>query len=480
MDLSNLSITRALELLDSRTISSEHLVTYYLNQIKELNNEYNVFLSVRSDEDLLAYAKKADKERAEGSTKKLLGIPFSVKDSYMTESLPTTAGDLYLKDGLSEYTATAVQRLLDEGAILLGKVNMDSWGFGSTTENSAYGPTLNPVDKSRSAGGSSGGSGAAVALDMCMFSIGEDTGGSIRTPANFCGVYGLKPSYGRISRYGCIAYGSSLDTVGPITRAPQDIKIVFDILKGMDGKDTTIQDIDEKQIQDNAIRKNAFAYSLDFIPEGINEDVKNAYLRTIEELKSKGYKAIECSFTTLKYAIPTYYITAMSEASTNLARYNGTRYGKFSQEKDSSITSWEDLFKKSRSNGFGDEAKRRIFLGSYVLSEGYYDAYYKKAQKIRSLIAKEMSDILEDVDFILSPVTPTPALKIGEKATNPVEMYLEDVFTVTANLTGMPALAYPAGVSKENLPIGMQVIGQKNTDEKLTSIISEVVNNKLQ
>jgi aspartyl-tRNA(Asn)/glutamyl-tRNA(Gln) amidotransferase subunit A len=470
MSLSNLTITQILELFRSKKLTSVELVSYYLDQIEKLNTEYNVFLFVRDKNEILEEAKAADILRAEGSSKKLLGIPFSLKDSYMALGTPTTAGDLYLDKTMSEYNATITQRLLDEGGILLGKVNMDSWGFGSSTENSSYGVTRNAYDKDRVAGGSSGGSAASVALDLCTFSIAEDTGGSVRNPASFNGLFGLKPTYGRIPRFGCIAYASSLDTVAPIARSAEDIELIFSVIKGADGFDMTIEDREP-----NTQIKKKFAWSNDFIPAGLNPDTKKLYLETIEKFKELGYEAVECTFPQLKYAITTYYITAMSETSTNLSRYHGTRYGKtYKQFLDGDLPNaqtWEDLFRISRSEGLNKEAKKRVFLGSYMLSEGYYDAYYKKAQKIRNIMGEEMNKTLNEVDFILSPVTPGAAMKIGEKTTNPVEMYLEDIYTVTANLVGIPSIAFPAGKSSEGLPIGMQIMGERFSDEKLLEVL---------
>lgn len=477
MSLANLSIKEALKKLESRECTSYELVEYYLKRIDELNPEYNAYIFVRDREAIFAEAKIADTERSKGSKKKLLGIPFALKDSFMAKDTPTTAGDKFLENSFSEYNATIVKKLLDEGAILIGKTNMDSWGFGGSTENSAYGVTKNPFDKEKVAGGSSGGSAAALALDLCTFAIGEDTGGSIRCPSSYCGVYGLKPTYGRISRYGCIAYASSLDSVGPFTKNADDLEILFEILEGEDGHDMT-----HIAYNNNLELKKKFAYSLDFIPEGLNENTKNIYIETIEKFKSLGYEAIEFKFSLFNAVIPTYYITAMSEASTNLSRYQGTRYGnlveklKLNQNNYSeyNIKTWEDLFIKSRTEGFTKEAKKRILVGAFVLSEGYFDAYYKKAQKIRNKIFAEISSILETTDFILSPVTPSSALKIGSKSTNPVEMYLEDIYTVTANLAGIPALAFPSGQDGENMPIGMQIMGRKGDDLKLIEIIKSI------
>ncbi len=474
MNLSNLSVVEVLKGLESGELTSVALMKHFLKNIKKLNEDYNVYLFVRDEDTLLEEAKAADKERASGeTTKRLLGVPFSVKDSYQMPGVPATAGDKYLKGTKSGFYSTIVKKLLNEGAILVGKVNMDAWGFGSSTENSSYKVTKNPYDKNRVAGGSSGGSAASVALDMCSFSIGEDTGGSIRNPAAFCGVYGLKPTYGRVSRFGCIAYASSLDSVGPITRSSEDLGVIFKILQGKDKYDMTVESVPEDF---DAEPKMRFAYSMDFVPESINEDIRTNYLATIERFKDLGYEAVEHTISTLNYCIPTYYITAMSEASTNLARFHGTRYGAFSKKYESGkaadVKTWEDVFTLSRTEGFNAEAKRRIFLGSYVLSEGYFDAYYKKAQKVRNLISSEINGILNDVDFIVSPVAPSPALQIGEKTTNPVEMYLEDIYTVTANLTGIPSVAFPTGKSGK-LPIGMQIMGKKFNDELLVEIVSQ-------
>lgn len=478
--MENLNLFEIIKKLEAKEITSLELIEYYLKKIQDLNAKFNVFLFTYPAKELIAKAKEADKEREKGSSKKLLGIPFTVKDSFMSKGSPTTSGDKFLENTLSEYNATIVERLNQEGAILIGKTNMDSWGFGSTTENSAYGVTKNPYDENRAAGGSSGGSAAAVALDMCAFAIGEDTGGSIRAPAGFCGVYGLKPTYGRVPRYGCIAYASSLDTIGPMSRGIEDLNIIFNIIKGEDGHDLTVDDhIFEGK------KYNTFAFSNDFIPDGIQEEVKIVYLETMERFKKLNYKSNEVGFDAFSIVIPTYYITAMSEASTNLSRYQGTRYGSLynnikSKEEfaKSQIQTWEDLFYKARTEGFTKEAKRRVFMGAYMLSEGYYDAYYKKAQKIRNKILEDLEKIFEENDFLLSPITPSTALRIGEKTTNPVSMYLEDVYTVTANLAGIPAVAFIVGKDKDGLPIGMQIMGPKSSDERLIGIVRELSNLK--
>lgn len=445
----------------------------FLSRISELNPKYNAILYVL-DENTIFH--QIDGLESKDKKSPVFGKFFTVKDSFVTVDAPTTAGDRYVEGFMSPYNATVVQRLLDAGAILIGKTNMDSWGFGSSTENSAYGPTRNPFDVERVAGGSSGGSACAVALDFCDFSIGEDTGGSIRNPAAYCGIYGYKPTYGVISRYGCIAYASSLDTVGVFSK---DLKLMHDVIsviRGSDGKDMTI---DESLFTKSFQMKKTFAYSEDLIPPGTNPELVNAYLSLIEKLKNLGYKAINVKFDFFDISVPVYYITAMSEASTNLARYHGTRYGRYWQSfveklgKNSDL-SWEDVFFDSRTEGFGEEAKRRITLGSYVLSEGYYDAYYKKAQEIRNHIRQVYENIFNEVDFILSPVTPGPAPKIGEKITDPVAAYMDDIYTVTVNLAGLPALAFPFTKYSNSLPLGMQIIGPKGSDVELINILSDL------
>lgn len=469
MDIASLTVTEILELLSSKKLTSVDLVNFYLSRIQDTNETYNSYLFIREKSVLIEEAQKADNERENGSIKKLLGVPFAIKDSFMALGTPTTAGDKYLEETQSEYNATVVVKLLSEGAILLGKTNMDAWGFGGSTENSSYGVTKNPFDTKRVAGGSSGGSAAALALNTCAFAIGEDTGGSVRNPASYCGVFGLKPTYGRISRFGCIAYASSLDSVGIFGKSPSDIEIIFDILATEDSNDMTIEKTPDQS--EGFQPRKKFAYSNDFIPEGLDEEVKAAYLSTIEEFRKKGYEAVEVAFNSFEYCIPTYYITAMAEASTNLSRYNGTRYGSLYKKNENNAATWEELFKEARASGFNKEAKRRVFLGSYISSEGYSDAYYKKAQKLRNMLHDEVNKIFEDVDFILSPVTPSPAPEIGEVTSNPVKAYLEDIYTVTANLAGIPSVAFPVKSSEKGLPIGMQIMGKKFTDVELLNVL---------
>ena len=472
-----LSIKELVCKLKNKEISIDSLIDYYLKRIKDFSS-YNVFIHVRDREELIKEAEilLSDPNKQKG---KLFGIPFAVKDSFTAKGTPTTAGDKYLKDTFLDYDSVVVEKLKEEGAILIGKTNMDSWGFGGSTENSAYGTTLNPFDKTRIPGGSSGGSAAAVSLDLCVFSIGEDTGGSIRNPASHCGVFGIKPTYGRVSRYGCIAYASSLDSVGVFSKNLDDLELVFGIISSHDQMDMTYVSYEGNPI--NNFGK--FYYSLDLVPEGlVNPKVRELYLETIKRFESQGFSSENKDFSDIKdILVPTYYITAMAEASTNLARYNGTRYGYLYnlleqsefRYKEFKIDNWKDLFTIARTDGFGQETKRRIVLGAYMLMEGYYDAYYQKAQEIRSFIRQELKEMFKKGDFLLLPVTPTIARKIGEFSSSPTESYLEDIYTVIANLTGMPSISFPVGYSN-GLPIGMQILGDSGSEEKLVKILKEL------
>lgn len=471
MDLSNLTIKKARELLDSKQISSVDLTKYYLDQINKKNPEINAYITV-CEEVALDQAKKADERLSKGEKGDLLGIPYSLKDSFNTKGILTTAGSKMLENYVSPYNATTVQRLEDVGAILLGKTNMDAWGHGSSTQNSAYGVTKNPNDLSRVAGGSSGGTAAAVAADLCVFGIGEDTGGSIRQPAGFCGTYGLKVTYGKVSRYGCVAYASSLDTVGPMTKDAEDIKLVLDIIKGSDDQDATVQEIDTKQdkvklvSESHDLKGSKFALPTEYFVEGMDDEVKKSLDLFVKKIESLGGIVEKVSIPSTKYAVPTYYIIAMAETSTNLARYDGIRYGK---HIDTGLGWMEDVI-ASRTEGFGAEAKRRMMLGTYVLSAGYADRYYSKAQKVRSKLINEFDTVFENYDAIISPIAPTPAFKIGENTNDPIKMYLEDIFTVTANLVGIPSIAIPVNKTADGLPLGAQILGPKWSEDMLIEI----------
>ena len=475
MDFSNLTINQAKELLDSGKTTSVELTKYYLEKINKENPELNAFITITADV-ALEQAKKADDLRQTESDKTkfmpLLGIPYAVKDSFNITGIKTTAGSKMLENFVSPYNATVIQRLEDAGAVLLGKTNMDAWGHGSSTENSDFGVTKNPTDHSKVAGGSSGGSAAAVAADMCVFAIGEDTGGSIRQPAGFCGVYGLKVTYGKVSRYGCVAYASSLDTIGPMAKNAEDIGIILDVIKGSDNHDATVQELESRKevveniSQEKNLSKIRFALPQEYVIEGMDPEVTKAMDVLKEKITQLGGVVSSESIPSTKYAIPTYYIIAMAETSTNLARYDGIRYGKHVETGKGWI---EDVL-QTRTQGFSPEAKRRIMLGSYVLSAGYADAYYKKAQKVRTKLISEFDKVFQDFDVIISPISPSPAFSIGENTSDPVKMYLEDVYTVTANLVGVPSLAIPVTKSSSGLPIGLQLIGPKWSEDMLTEI----------
>lgn len=444
MDIFNKTISELRELIRTKAISPREIFIEYKKRITKHNPSLHAFLTV-IDEAVL------DETRHD---KPLYGIPFSMKDTYCTQGIRTTAGSKVLEKFIPHYNATVYNKLLDAGAVLIGKTNCDAWGHGSSTENSDYGPTKNPWNTEYVPGGSSGGSAASLAADMSVFDIGEDTGGSIRLPASFCNVVGLKVTYGLVSRYGCIAYASSLDTVGPFAKSVQDIAAIIDIIAGHDPYDaTSIYENTPSCTKD--INKDVKGLKIgipkEYFGQGLNKEVAKAYEQSLEIYKKLGMKVVEISLPMTQYAISTYYLIAVSETSSNLSRYDSIRFG------------------DPRSH-FGSEAKRRIMLGTYTLSAGYYDAYYKKATKVRTLIKKDFIDAFEEVDAILAPVSPTAPFKIGEKATDPMQMYLSDIYTVTTNLAGVPALAVPAGFSKNNLPIGVQLIGKHFDEAKLLNI----------
>ncbi|QQG40506.1 MAG: Asp-tRNA(Asn)/Glu-tRNA(Gln) amidotransferase subunit GatA [Candidatus Levyibacteriota bacterium] len=450
MNLNQLTISEAKEGLKEKKFSSVELTKACLLQIEKHNKELNAFLTICKDKALAA-AKKADEKLKNGDTSPLLGIPFSMKDVYSTKNVRTTAGSKVLDNYIPPYNATVYQKLVNAGAILLGKTNCDAWGHGGSTENSDFGVTKNPWNKDYVAGGSSGGSTAALASDMTIFEIGEDTGGSIRLPASFCSTVGLKVTYGRVSRYGAIAYASSLDTMGPITKSVEDAAYLLEIIAGGDEKDATSSPrnvpLYTKHLTNN-IRGLRIGLPKEFFGKGLDIEVKQTIDEAIKTLTSQGAEIVDASIPSVEYGIATYYIIAPSETSSNLARYDGIRYG-------------------NKRSSFGDEAKRRIMIGTYALSAGYYDAYYKKAMQVRTMIKNDFTKAFEKCDVILSPVSPTPPFKIGEKTDDPLQMYLVDIYTVLINLAGVPSLALPCGFSKNNLPIGMQLIGPQFSEDKI-------------
>ncbi|MBU0531042.1 MAG: Asp-tRNA(Asn)/Glu-tRNA(Gln) amidotransferase subunit GatA [Candidatus Uhrbacteria bacterium] len=457
MMISKLSIEEARKGLTSRSFSCRELIESCLSVIEEKDAEIHAFLSVCS-EDALKQADLVDAKIARGETIGMLeGIPYSVKDVILVEDMKATAGSRILEEFVAPYDATVIKRLKEAGAIVIGKTNCDAYGFGSSTENSDFGVTKNPHDLTRVAGGSSGGSAASVAAGMCIFSLGEDTGGSIRQPSAFCGITGLKVGYGRVSRYGSIAYASSFDSIGPMARSARDVAIVLSVIAGVDEHDhTTVSDDVPDYIahveteEKKAMRIGVPAEYL----EGLDPAIRSVFDRALNKFRRMGHEVIDISLPHTKYAIACYYLLATSEASSNLSRLDGVRFG----YRDKDAKTMEELYKSSRSYGFGPEVKRRIMLGTFALSAGHFDAYYKKAQKVRTLIRKDFDDAFKAIDVIVTPTAPSTAFKVGEKTDDPVEMYLADVYTVGFSLAGLPTVSVPCGLV-DDLPVGMQISG---------------------
>ncbi len=465
MELTNLTISQAHQGLKKKEFSSHELCQAYLEKIKKLDKKIKAFLVV--EEDLaLAQAKKADSLIAKGKNISLLtGIPVALKDNILVEGLKCTAASQILKNYTAPYDATVVKRLKGENVVILGKTNLDEFAMGGSTENSGFQPTRNPHDLTRVPGGSSGGSAAAVAAGMACFALGSDTGGSIRQPASFCGVVGLKPTYGAVSRYGLIAFASSLDQIGPITKTAEDAKSVFDVIKGRDKMDSTSAEFPKIENLKFKIENLRVGVPKEYFVKGIHPQVEKVIRQAIKKYEEMGVKVEEVSLPHTEYALPVYYILAPSEASANLARYDGIRYG-FS---DSSGKDLMDIYLSSKDKGFGLEVKRRIMLGTYALSAGYYDAYYLKAQKVRTQVGEDFKRVLKKVDALFTPVSPVLPFKLGEKIEDPLSMYLVDVYTVSVNLAGLPALSLPVGkVGK--LPVGLQIIGRPFEEGKILEI----------
>jgi aspartyl-tRNA(Asn)/glutamyl-tRNA(Gln) amidotransferase subunit A len=461
-DLTAFTIKECLTALKQGDVSSVELTSAFLERIDQHEPQLHAFITL-TPERALECAEAADKKRSELSRSgqeipALLGLPLAVKDVLCLAGTRATCGSKMLENFVPPFNATAVQRLLDAGVVVLGKTNTDEFAMGSSTENSAYGVTHNPWDLSRVPGGSSGGSAAAVAAMFAPAALGTDTGGSVRQPASFCGVTGIKPSYGRVSRYGLIAYGSSLDSVGVLARSAADAEIIFRFMAGFDARDATTVDVPvpETACSDNPqIKGLRIGVPKEYFIEGIQPAVESAVREAIKVYESMGAEIIEISLPHTEYALPVYYLIAPAEASANLARYDGVRYGL--RVEDGGVI---DMFLHSRGRGFGAEVKRRIMLGTYALSAGYYDAYYGQAQKVRTLIRSDFDHAFEQVDAIAAPVAPTTAFKIGGHGDDPLAMYLEDVFTLPANLAGVPGLAFPVGFDNESLPVGMQLMGR--------------------
>ena len=466
-ELTSLTISRALQLMRAGDISARELTEAHLRRIEALDPSIGAYLTVTA-ELALAQAAAADEARAAGDERPLLGIPIAIKDVLSTKGIETTCGSKILKGYKPIFDATAVARLREAGAVILGKLNMDEFAMGSSTENSAYFPTFNPWNLERVPGGSSGGSSAAVAATMALAALGSDTGGSIRQPASFCGVTAIKPSYGRVSRYGLIAYGSSFDQAGPFARTVEDVARVLGVIAGRDPLDSTsmptaVPDYVAGLAGD--IRGLRIGLPREYFAEGLQPEVEAAARAAAAQLESLGAELRELSFEHADYCLPAYYIIAMAEASANLARYDGVRFGARVDGAD-----LIDSYKKTRGAGFGEEVKRRIMLGTYTLSAGYYDAYYGKAQAVRTLIRREFDAMFEQVDALLAPVAPTTAFPFGELTQDPMRMILADVLTISANLAGICGLSLPCGFDAEGLPIGLQLLGAPFTEERLLQV----------
>jgi aspartyl-tRNA(Asn)/glutamyl-tRNA(Gln) amidotransferase subunit A len=465
--------------LINKEITAVKLAEDYFSAIEKKDKEIFAYLTLTKDL-AMEQAKKVDAKIAKGDVIGILeGIPGAIKDMILIKNIRTTAGSKILDNYIAPFDATVIKKLKNSGAVFLGKTNMDEFAMGSSTENSAYGPTKNPNDLERVPGGSSGGSAAAVVGDMAVWALGTDTGGSIRQPAAFCGAVGLKPTYGRVSRYGAIAMGSSLDQIGPITKTVEDAAIVLSVIAGEDKMDATSAKSGNKNYE-NYLTGEVKGLKIGIVKEyleNLSSEMKEKMGKVIEKFKKMGAEIKEVELPYAKYSLPVYYVIMPCEVSSNLARYDGIKYGmRADNEKDSKIKT-EGLSKKlletyldSRQYGLGTEVKRRIMLGTYALSSGYYEAYYLRAQKVRTLIKKDFEKVFEEVDLILTPTTPTPAFKIGEKAEDPLQMYLEDIFTVTANISGVPAISIPCGkikIDNSEMPIGFQLMGKWFDEENL-------------
>ena len=448
-NLSTLSIKEAANMLTAKEVSAVDLARACVAKIKEKNESLNAYLEVF--DDIEAQAQAADERRTNGESNPLLGIPLAFKDNILIKGRRASAASKILEEYVATYDATVTKKLKDAGAVFLGRTNMDEFAHGSSTENSAYGSTKNPHDESRVPGGSSGGSAAAVAANMALGALGTDTGGSIREPASFCGLVGLKPTYGAVSRSGLIAMGSSLDQAGPLTRTVEDAELIFNTIRGRDPLDST--SIDET-LYPKHVQKKKIGVPRHLLKEGVDPDVLKLFEASLASLKLQGYEVVDIELPSAGLALATYYVIMPAEVSANLARFDGVRYGL----SLTGSSQWED-YAKTRGTGFGPEVRRRVMLGTYVLSSGYYDAYYGKATMARAALSAEVANALEMVSVIATPSTPSPAPKIGENVSNPLAMYLLDIFTVTANLTGNPAISVPMGMVKRdniNLPVGIQ------------------------
>ena len=474
MELTNLTIAQTHDKLTKKEFSALELAAAFLEKIGKEDKKISAFLTLTRDL-ALSQAKEIDDRILEGREISVLaGVPMAVKDNILVENVRCTAGSKILENYIAPYDATVIKKLKDQGAVILGKTNLDEFAMGSSTENSGFFPTKNPHDLTRVPGGSSGGSAATVAANLCVFALGSDTGGSIRQPASFCGVAGLKPTYGAISRYGLIAFASSLDQIGPLTKTVEDCRIVFEAISGKDEMDST--SVNQKGACQGGgvaggleskfqIQNIKIGVPKEYFIKGMNVEVEKIIKKAVKKIENLGAKIEEISLPHAEYALPCYYIIAPSEASANLARFDGIKYG-YSEKAAKDLM---EVYLQSREKGFGAEVRRRIMLGTYALSAGYYEAYYKRAQKVRTLIKDDFEKAFEKVDLILTPVSPSVAFKLGEKISDPLTMYLSDIFTIAINLAGLPALSLPCG-KVNNLPVGLQIIGNKFEEHKILKV----------
>ncbi|MFZ0659367.1 MAG: Asp-tRNA(Asn)/Glu-tRNA(Gln) amidotransferase subunit GatA [Candidatus Binataceae bacterium] len=463
-ELNRLTITDAAARLRKREISSTELTRTCLDRIAAVEPRLHAFITV-IEKPALAQAAEADRRLGTGDAPALCGIPLGIKDIYATKGVATTCASKILSNFVPPFDATVIAKLRAEGAVFVGKTNMDEFAMGSSTENSAFGPTMNPHDLARVSGGSSGGSAAAVAADECLGALGTDTGGSIREPASFCGVVGIKPTYSRVSRYGVVAFASSLDQVGPFAKSVRDAAIMLRSLAGHDPRDSTCSTRavpDYERALTGEVKGLRIGVPKEYFVAGMDPAVESSVRAALKHYETMGAKLIDISLPHTSYAIACYYLVATAEASANLARYDGIRYGVRAAAEDTIA-----LYETTRAQGFGAEVKRRIMLGTFALSTGYYDAYYLKAMKVRTLIRRDFERAFESCDVIVTPVAPGTAFKLGEKMNDPLTMYLSDIFTISVNLAGLPGLALPCGYDANNLPIGMQIIGAPFAEEAI-------------
>ena len=466
MELYELTVHELKEKLAKNEITAEDITKSYIKRIEDKEPEVKAFVNTTLDE-ALKFAQEVDKKKKDGQqVSDLAGIPIGIKDNICTKGVKTTCSSKMLENFVSPYDATVMEKINNEELVMLGKLNMDEFAMGASTEYSYFKKTSNPWDLNKVPGGSSGGSAAAVAADLVPWALGSDTGGSVRQPAAFCGVVGLKPTYGLVSRYGLVAFASSLDQIGPITKDVEDNAILLNLIAGHDKKDSTSANVEKKDYTKalvNDVKGLRIGIPKEYFGEGINPEVKEAVMAVAKKYEEMGAIVEECSISVTDYALATYYILACAEASSNLGRFDGIRYG----YRTENFNNLRDLYRNSRSEGFGSEVKRRIILGTYVLSSGYYDAYYKKALKVRTVVKKAFKELFEKYDVLLTPTSPTVAFDIGTRSNNPLEMYLADICTVSINIGGVPAMSVPCGVDSQGMPIGFQLIGNHFDEETL-------------